>query len=261
MKAGTASAILVAVVVAGAGAVAVHVKAHPDPSPWLMCRPYQHVTTASSAGVRYVVRNDNYGHERECILDRAGRPGFVVVSSAARASHAEPVAYPDIFVGCSWGVCSPRSGLPMRVGRVRSLVTSWSTRLRAGGQWSAGYDIWFDRTRSVSGQSRGAELMIWLNARGLGPNQWPVLDVDHQSWHLAHWITSHQGRRWTYLQFRLARSAASVRDLEVRPFIMAAEHAGLIRPGWWLVAVEAGFEIWRGGAGLRTTGFSVRVRP
>lgn len=256
-----ASAVLVAVAVTGVGVAATSVKARPHPSRGLLCRPYQHVTITGQAGVRYVLRNDNYGHERECVLRRTGRAGFVVVSSGARVSRGVPVAYPDIFVGCSWGVCSPRSGLPRRAGRLRSLVTSWSTRLRAGGQWSAGYDLWFDRTPHTSGQSHGAELMIWLSSRGFGPDLWPVVDVDHRRWHLAHWIASHQGARWAYLQFRLVRPAASVRDLDVRPFILKAERAGLIRPSWWLVSVEAGFEIWRGGVGLRTTGFAVHIQP
>jgi len=251
-----ASFILVAV----AGAATVQVKG-PDQHHRLLCRPYQHVMTVSSAGVRYVVRNDNYGHARECISSGDGRPGFVVVRSGARIGQAEPVAYPDIFFGCSWGVCSPRSGLPRRADRVRSLVTSWSTQLRAAGQWSAGYDLWFDRTPSVSGQSTGAELMIWLNSRGFPPNQWPVVVIDHQRWHLAHWVTRHQGKRWAYVQFRSVAGRTRVRNLNVKPFILAAERAGLIRPTWWLVTVEAGFEIWRGGVGLRTTRFAVRMRP
>lgn len=255
-----ASAILVAVAVAGASASAVQAH-HPGPGQRLLCRPFQHVTTVGVAGVRYVIRNDNFGRERECLRVGVGRPGFVVVRSGRRPGRAEPIAYPDIFLGCSWGVCSPRSGLPRRANRVRSLVTSWSTRLRAGGEWSAGYDLWFNRTRRTSGQNTGAELMIWLNSRGFGPNQWPVVVVDHQRWHLAHWLTGHAGKTWSYVQYRRVRSGHSVTNLDVNAFVHSAERAGLIRPTWWLTSVEAGFEIWRGGVGLRTIAFAVRLRP
>ncbi|HEY1699344.1 MAG TPA: hypothetical protein VGG75_06460 [Trebonia sp.] len=33
---------------------------------------------------------------------------------------------------------------------------------------------------------------------------------------------------------------------------------GYTSPGWYLTAVEAGFELWHGGAGLKTTSFSPR---
>jgi cellulose 1,4-beta-cellobiosidase len=34
---------------------------------------------------------------------------------------------------------------------------------------------------------------------------------------------------------------------------------GYIRASWYLIDVEAGFELWHGGAGLATKSFSVNV--
>jgi len=207
----------------------------------------------------YILKNDNYGGKRECLSNQGGRTNFMVVRSGARAGNIEPVAYPDIFLGCSWGVCSPHSGLPKRADRLHSLVTSWYTLQQANGQWSAGYDIWFSRTRRVHGQADGAELMIWLNSKGFPPNRWPVVEIDHLRWHLAHWTTSRNGRRWNYIQFRRVTPTTHVSNLNVIPFLRAAERYGFVRPHWWLTSVEAGFEIWRGGVGLGTTSFSVRA--
>ena len=227
----------------------------------VMCRAYQHITTRARPGTeRYIVRNDNYGRLRECLSNRGHRPNFTIVKSGALAGHIEPVAYPDIFSGCSWGICTPHSGLPRRADRLHSLVTSWSTVLHAHGQWAAGYDIWFSRSRSTSGQARGAELMIWLASRGFSQNGWPVVSADGARWHLAHWTTARQGKKWNYIQFRLVRRATSVRNLDVLRFVRVAERMGLIKPRWWLSSVEAGFEIWRGGVGLGTKSFSVRTR-
>ena len=140
-----------------------------------------------------------------------------------------------------------------------SLVTSWKLRERARGVWAASYDIWFDRERHIGGQARGAEIMIWLSSRGFGVNRWPVVRVHHVRYHLAHWVTRHNGKRWNYIQFNRVRSTALVRNLSVRPLIKLAERRGLISRRWWLTSVEAGFEIWKGGVGLKTKSFSVRM--
>jgi len=224
-----------------------------------LCKSHQHIVTKSHIGAHFIVRNDNYGGLRECLSNIRNWSNFTVVRSGARIDRIEPVAYPDIFLGCSWGLCSPHSGLPRKVDRLHSLVTTWYTTQRARGQWSAGYDIWFNRKRSVTGQDDGAELMIWLNSKGFPPNKWPVVMVDHIRWHLAHWVTGSAGKRWNYVQFRRVHASTHVQHLNVKPFIAIAERHGLIRPAWWITSVEAGFEIWRGGIGLGTRLFWARV--
>lgn len=226
----------------------------------VLCKPYQHIKTRSKKGPQYIIRNDNFGHKRECLKNRGNGPNFMVTRSGATVRHAEPVAYPNIFYGCSWGICTAHSGLPRRIGEVRSLVTSWSIRRHVSGTWGAGYDIWFDRGRRTTGQSKGAELMIWLDSRGFPPNRWPIVVVDHVRYHLAHWMTGSHGKRWNYIQFRRVHSAAHVTNIKVESFIRVAEHYGYIKPHWWLTSVEAGFEIWKGGVGLGTKSFSVRMQ-
>lgn len=224
----------------------------------MLCKDFQHIKVSGS-GAEYVVRNDNYGRLGECLSNHDRSTNFSIVRSDAHRRRAEPVAYPNIFVGCSWGVCSSRSGLPLRVGRIRRLVTTWHTTMRAKGTWSAGYDIWFDRKASRSGQSGGAELMIWLNARHFGVGSWPVVTVHQVKYYLEHWVTHGHGKHWNYIQFRRVHPTSKVTRLNVKLFIAAAERDRLINRKWWLVSVMAGFEIWRGGVGLRTTQYRVKV--
>ncbi len=224
-----------------------------------LCRYAQHITAIGRLGAQFIVRNDNFGDQRECLSNRNDWSNFTVTKSAAHTRGIEPVAYPNIFLGCSWDICSPRSGLPSQVGRLRSLVTSWYTVQPAVGRWSVSYDIWFNRTDRVFGQDDGAEIMIWLNARRLGPDRGPIVVLDHVRWHLTHWITGRDGTRWNYLQFRRVRPTDAVRQLSVQPFIRLAEHDRLLSKRWWLTGVEAGFEIWSGGVGLATKSFWARA--
>jgi hypothetical protein len=251
--------------IAATGGFMPHAGAHgarvaADSTTRVLCGSHQHIKTANQAGAsQYIIKNDNYGGELECLSIRNDQTNFTVVKSGAGPGHIEPVAYPDIFLGCSWGVCSPHSGLPMRVDRLGSLTTSWSTIQESRGQWAVGYDIWFNRSRRVAAQADGAELMIWLNSKGFPPNTWPVVMVDHVRWHLAHWTTARAGKRWNYVQFRRVHPATRVEHLNVMPFLRIARQYGFVKPHWWLTSVEAGFEIWRGGIGLGTTSYSARV--
>ena len=48
-------------------------------------------------------------------------------------------------------------------------------------------------------------------------------------------------------------------NLDVGPLAADSVSRGYIRPSWYLIDIEAGFELWRGGAGLATDSFSVNV--
>ncbi len=226
-----------------------------------LCRRFQHVAISGARGASLVVRNDNYGGLRECLANVNRWANFAVTSSAARRAGREPVAFPNIFYGCSWGVCSPGTRLPRRLSRLRDPVTSWYTAGRPRGRWDAAYDIWFARRRRTNGQADGAEIMLWLRTSGPGlPSIAHSLLIDRHRWQVDHWITENpaSGGRWPLIIFRMVHPRGYVRHLALMPFFRRVEDMGLLRRSWWLTAVEAGFEVWKGGAGLRTTSFWVR---
>jgi hypothetical protein len=45
------------------------------------------------------------------------------------------------------------------------------------------------------------------------------------------------------------------------PFYAYLEKQGWVTPDWYLLNVEAGFEIWNGGTGLAVNQFAVRPDP
>jgi hypothetical protein len=44
--------------------------------------------------------------------------------------------------------------------------------------------------------------------------------------------------------------------MDIKAFTRDAVRRGAITPSWYLIGVEAGFEIWQGGRGLTTHAFS-----
>ena len=224
-----------------------------------MCRPYQHMSAANRLGQAFIIRNDNYGGQWECMSNSGGQPNFVVTQSSDD-SGSRPAAFPYIFLGCSWGLCTTGSGLPARVSALHEPQTTWDISQHAGGTWDATYDIWFDQTRITTGQATGGELMIWLNSHGLpapGPRT-PIVWEDHARWYLQSWITHHAGHKWRIIQFRRVKPTGQVVNLDLSAFIHRAENHDWIRSSYWMLNIDAGFEIWRNGNGLATNYFAAR---
>jgi Glycosyl hydrolase family 12 len=184
-----------------------------------------------------------------------------VTESAANSHGPEVMAFPFVLYGCSWGLCTAGSRLPAPLTSLRRASATWRTAGRtARGRWNTAFDIWFGRSRAAaSGQATGAELMIWLNARDYPALPAKVIRVDHRRWYVLHWVTSHDGAHWTYIQVRAVRPVTRVRRLALLPVFRRVERLGLVSRRWWLLNIEAGFEIWHGGTGLRTTSFSTHV--
>ncbi len=80
----------------------------------------------------------------------------------------------------------------------------------------------------------------------------------HARWYLHSWITRHAGSHWRLIQFRRVRPVWRVSVLSLLPFFTRLEHRGWIRPWYWLLNIEAGFGIWRGGDGVATRWFAAR---
>jgi hypothetical protein len=63
---------------------------------------------------------------------------------------------------------------------------------------------------------------------------------------------------WTYIAY-VRQTPADAVDLDLRPFTQDAVTRGVVDPAWFLIDIEAGFEIWQGGAGLASTDFKVDI--
>jgi hypothetical protein len=102
--------------------------------------------------------------------------------------------------------------------------------------------------------------MIWLNARHFPAAPARAIRVDHRSWYVYNWVASQGPAGWNYIQVRAVRPTSHVSALSLMPIIARVEKMGLIRRHWWMLNIEAGFEIWTGGRGLATRSFAASVR-
>ncbi len=216
----------------------------------------------SVGGGAYTIMNNEWGSSApECITTDRNADFTVAKSSIAKTTHGAPGGYPSIYKGCHWGACTPDSGFPIQVSSIHAgtVTTSWSTTQPGGSNdYNVAYDIWFNQTPTASGQPNGAELMIWLNHNGpvhpAGSQVASNVSIGGHSYHV--WF---RNRGWKTISYTMTSGTTSVSNLDLRALVADAVSRGYIQKPWYLIDVEAGFEVWQGGAGLATKSFSVNV--
>jgi hypothetical protein len=244
------AAATVLIVAGGTAAVA---SAASD-QPVELCGRYQ---TSPVKHSRYIVMNNVWGATTQQCLELASDGAFRVRRTSHRNTDAA-AAYPSIYAGCHWGACTRGTPLPLPVDEIRSARSTWHADTGAPGVWNATYDLWFHTTADVNRSPDGAEVMIWLDRSG-GANPSGTVVARNVRLAGAVWDVWHEDSAWNYVAYVRTSPTSSVRNLDLRAFTLDAVSRGYVHRSWYLSGVEAGFEIWRDGAGLASRSFSVTV--
>jgi putative cell wall-binding protein len=209
----------------------------------------------SVADGTYDVQTDEWNSSATQCVSTDGNADFSVTQSSIDTGTNAPGSYPSIFRGCHWGTCTQNSDLPIEVANLGDPTTSWSTSEPETGVYDVNYDVWFNQEPTTQGQPNGAELMIWLNHSGqVQPAGAQVGSVSLDGLQFDVWFDAAEG--FNSVAYELESPRDSVSDLDLGNLVRDAQARGYIDPGWYLIDVEAGFEIWSGGAGLTTNSFS-----
>lgn len=221
--------------------------------------------TAPVSGGTYTVQNNEFASSASECVTTDGSADFTVANSAiSNATSGSPGAYPSVYQGCHWGNCSS-GGLaasPVQVSDLTpgTVTTSWSTTQPGGSSdYDVAYDIWFNQTPTTSGQPNGTELMVWLNHNG--PVQPFGSQVASNVSLGGHTYSIWEGQQsvWDTVTYDMTSAATSVSGLDIGTLTQDMVSRGYTQTSWYLIDVEAGFELWQGGAGLATNSFSVNV--
>ena len=219
------------------------------------CEPFGTVSVREG---RYIVQQNEWNAtSRQCIRV-SGTRWTITRASFDLPTDGPPATYPSIFRGCHWGLCTRDDPLPIRVGDLRSASSSWDTKLVTSGAYNVAYDLWTSTTNAPAGQPDGSEIMIWLSSRGGVQPAGSIVgraSIDGVTWDI--WTARMSG--WNYVAYQRRDRTRSVMDLDLKAFVDESVRRGITNSSWYLIAAEAGFEIWRGGEGLRTNSFSFRA--
>ncbi|HWG23356.1 GH12 family glycosyl hydrolase domain-containing protein [Actinospica sp.] len=220
---------------------------------------------ASVAGGAYIVQNDEYNSGANECVTTDGAADFAVATSDMANPPGAPGGYPSIYQGCHWGSCSMGAlgANPIQVANLTpgEVTTSWTTTqpTGAGNMYDVAYDIWFNHAATTRGAPDCAEVMVWLGHQGsLQPYGTTVatrVSLDGTSYTVWEGVQTTEPT----ISYELTSPATSVTGLDLYPIARDAVSRGYISDSCYLIAVEAGFELWQGGVGLATSSFSVQV--
>jgi hypothetical protein len=216
-------------------------------------------------GGSYIVQNNEYDSSASECVTTDGNADFTVANSAiSNSTSGSPGAYPSIYQGCHWGNCSTGglSTTPIQVSNLTAgkVTTNWSTTQPGGSSdYDVAYDIWFNQTPTTSGQPNGTEMMVWLNHNG--PVQPFGSEVASNVSVGGHTYNIWEGTQsvWNTVTYDMTSPATSVSNLDIGTLTQDMVNRGYTKSSWYLIDVEAGFELWQGGAGLATNSFSVNI--
>jgi hypothetical protein len=247
-----AAAAAAALLGAGVAVAAATTGAGAAPAGTVICEQYG---SATSPDGRYIVQNNRWGSTTEqCVTITSG--GFTLTRSAADVpTNGAPAGYPSIYWGCHYGNCTPGfAPIQLSSAAFAGVGTSVSMTYPSSGQWNAAYDIWLDPTPRTNGQNTGAEIMVWLNHRGLPQpvgSRVATVSLAGGTWDV--WFGN---IGWNVVSYVRTSATGSI-SFPVSTFTNDAISRGYASRSWYLTSIQAGFEPWTGGAGLAVTAFSV----
>jgi cellulose 1,4-beta-cellobiosidase len=213
-------------------------------------------TTSINGGAYIYQQNEWNSTLQQCATIDNVTGNFTLSTANFNTTGGAPATYPSIFKGCHWGLCSSGSGLPIQISQLGSATSSWSTTQPASGAYDVAYDIWTNTTPTTIGQPDGSEIMIWLNSRGgvspFGGQVASNVSIAGKTWNV--W-TGRQSS-WNIISYVLTPGGTSVSGLDIKALIQDSVNRGSTNAAWYLIDAEAGFEVWQGGQGLASSGFS-----
>jgi Glycosyl hydrolase family 12/Cellulose binding domain len=216
------------------------------------------------AGGSYIVQNNEYDSSASECVSTDGNADFTVANSAiSNATNGSPGAYPSIYQGCHWGNCSAGglSSAPIQVSALTAgkVTTSWSTTQTGSGAYDVAYDIWYNQTPATTGQPDGTEMMVWLNHNGsvqpFGSEVASNVSIGGHSYDIWYGTQS----VWDTVTYEMTSGTTAVSGLDIGTLTQDMVSRGYTKSSWYLIDVEAGFELWQGGAGLATNSFAVNI--
>lgn len=221
-------------------------------------------------GKNYVVQNNVWGANATQTVTYDGTTFEVTAQTGNNQSSGSnamgPVSYPSVFIGSNNNRATTGSNLPIAISAIKSVKTGWTIKTGVSGTYNAAYDVWFSTgSGGDAAAPSGGYLMVWFykpsNAQPIGPQASATgvsISGVKGTWDV--WIGGNSGNNNRPVISYVATSPIDSMEYDLNAFIQdAIKRQGALQSSWYLTNVFAGFEIWNGGTGLKTTSFYATV--
>ncbi|MEV7597371.1 ricin-type beta-trefoil lectin domain protein [Kitasatospora sp. NPDC089797] len=190
-------------------------------------------------------------------VDPVGDTGFTVsrIRDFVPKNPLAPGAYPNV------STAPGADGLPVPVSALGDATADWEANGRVSGSFNLSFDLWYGSSPDNCAPGESAELMVWLDATdSVRPAGDKVAD-DQQFGDAAYNVFQAPiTGPHSVISYVRAQPTHTARGLDLRLFTADAMARGYVPEGSYLCRVQAGFEVWSGGTGLRSESFAFHNR-
>lgn len=169
--------------------------------------------------------------------------------------------YPALVRGWIWfnssgsiWTSSSDTSFPVQMSHLSSFRSNWTMTVPSNGEkYNSSYDIWLDVSNNPNYKAK-KEVMIWLNYKGPAYNGSDFTPVGNK----VHSNISVAGSTWDIWKgnngtndvytFRRTTNTSSVSNLDIKAFLTYAQNDTFFSSSYYLLGVQAGWEIVAGGA-------------
>jgi hypothetical protein len=199
-----------------------------------------------------------------CVSVSTADSGFTVNNTTNSSNAAlRYTGFYSAYTGCN-GICY-ENNYEQPISSYQNIISSWSFSnfgVSTPGKYDGVIDMFLNtNTTQPVAQPNGAEVMVWLNHSNIeltGP-QLPDQVIEGVDYHVFSVTKSTPLGSWNRIAFERVVPVSSVSNLDLVPFLQAAESDGAVLPNWYLQYATAGFEIWYGGNGLVSNAFTANT--
>jgi hypothetical protein len=206
-----------------------------------------------------VIDNQVFGPDvHNTLHNKADGPNFTLSRSDTPTFSWN--AWPTIFYGCWYNVCSQHRVLPEPVSHIHSIWLTDRTYFPSHGSGNDAMDFWFNKTptKTASQHPDGAEIMIWTRWRNVSLQGAHLIRLPGHTFWFATWTAHVDGTSWTYLQFRLYHQNNNFTNFNADILLKYCIEHGYIKSSWWATAFDNGFEDIQGMQGAQISQFTIR---
>ncbi|HVV49725.1 MAG TPA: hypothetical protein VHO06_08710 [Polyangia bacterium] len=227
-----------------------------------------------AGGQDYFMQVNEWNATATQAMQYGGSFAFQMTTQMASVpTNGGPTGFPSLFIGANSNHATSGSNLPKAVNALTTVPTTWNWNDNGtladptNNSYNATYDVWFSTNSagepSASGPS-GGYLMVWLHkpadAQPIGSvsaaNRAVTIAGVPGTWDV--WIGLNGTRPCiSYVSTQTTLSLSYDLNLFIQDAVN--NRPNTILSSWYLTNIFSGFEIWRGGVNLESTGFCAIV--
>ncbi len=225
------------------------------------CDRYGEIQLFGQYMVQNNIWNDEVATQTQCVTalwdGQSSVAGLVVDPVEIAVPGDTAGSYPAIVNGWHWGKFHGSYLTARTLGELTAVLSTWRFSVPEDARFNVEYDLWLHPTAAPSDPVGGSEVMIWVAHRDATPIGEMVdsIEVEGASWQ----VWSGLGSGFSTLTYRRAESVLGEVTLDLRGFLDDAIERGVATADWYLLGVEAGFELWHAASPFTIDAYEVRI--